>query len=87
VISAIAVGRQPPRPRPARKRRVPKTTGPGAKAHSSVNAEKDATAPMRALRRPITSVRVPMVSAPTVIPSRPTVVTSDALAGVRPQGR
>ena len=83
----MAVGRQPPRPRPARNRSTPKAPGPGANAHSSVNSENEATAPISALRRPTTSVSVPMVRAPIVIPTRPTVVTSDALAGVRPQGR
>src|SRR3712207_4011097 len=81
---AIAVGRQPPRPTPARKRSTPKTVAFGATAHSRVNREKDATAPMRARRRPTRSVSVPMVSAPTIIPTRPTVITAVAPAPVRP---
>ena len=38
--SASAVGRTPPRPRPARNLSRPKIHGFGAKAHSSVRIEK-----------------------------------------------
>ena len=73
---AIAVGRQPPSPSPARKRSTPNTAAFGAKAHSSVKNENAVTAPISALRRPTTSVSVPMVSAPIIIPTRPMVITN-----------
>ena len=75
---AIAVGRQPPRPTPARKRSSAKTVAFGANAHSRVNSENDTTAPMSALRRPTRSVSVPMVSAPTIMPTSPMVTTAVA---------
>jgi hypothetical protein len=73
---AIAVGRQPPSPSPARNRRTPNTTSLGAKAQSRVKNENEITAPISALRRPSRSVSVPMVSAPIIMPTRPMVITN-----------
>jgi hypothetical protein len=81
---AIAVGRHPPRPIPARKRHSPNTKTEGANPHSKVNNEKLATADINALRRPMMSVNAPIVRAPMVMPIRPNVETTDALAASSP---
>ena len=44
VDRAIAVGKQPPSPSPARNLNRPKTHSEGAQAHRAVNIEKLATA-------------------------------------------
>lgn len=84
VTSAIAVGRQPPSPRPAKNRNRPKTNADGATAHSSVNSEKLTTDSSSARRLPMTSVIVPMVSAPIVMPTRPSVDSTVAVPGSSP---
>ena len=52
VTRVIAVGRHPPRPRPARKRNVPNITREVANAHARVNREKMNAAMIMTLRRP-----------------------------------
>jgi hypothetical protein len=85
VTSVIAVGRQPPSPRPARKRSSPNTNADGATAHNAVNTEKAITAEISALRLPITSVIVPMAIAPIVMPTSPNVDATATVPGVSPQ--
>jgi len=82
VTNVIAVGKHPPRPRPARNLNNPSAPAEGANAHSRVNIENDATATSNARRRPIRSVTVPISRAPSIIPTSPTVATAAAVSGV-----
>jgi hypothetical protein len=80
--SAIAVGRHPPSPSPARNLSTPKTSTFGVNAHSNVNTENKVTEKINALRRPMTSVTVPIATAPTIMPTSPTVATALPEPGV-----
>ena len=53
LIIAIAVGRIPPRPSPARKRSSPNTNGFGANAQASVRIENAITVQTTVFRRPM----------------------------------
>ena len=76
VTMEMPVGRQPPRPRPARKRSTPNQRTLGAKAAAKVRTENTITAPISILRRPRRSVSQPIPSAPTIMPNRPAVATA-----------
>ncbi|MEQ4519244.1 hypothetical protein ABLI39_07765 [Pseudarthrobacter sp. B907] len=56
-VKAMAVGITPPRPRPARKRKSPNSSGVGAHAVSSIRREKEAMDTIMIFRRPTMSVR------------------------------
>src|ERR1700712_4344161 len=85
LINANAVGSTPPRPNPARNRRMPNVSGLGANAHSRVSTEKLITVHSMAFRRPIRSLTVPAASAPIMTPTRPITEMTDAEFGFRPQ--
>src|SRR5699024_10444078 len=73
VTMAIAVGRAPPSPTPARKRQSVNRVISEVKASSRVNTENAATEKIITRRRPSLSVRKPMVNAPIIMPTRPRV--------------
>lgn len=56
-VKAMAVGITPPRPRPARKRNSPNSSGVGAHAVNSIRREKEAMDTIMIFRRPTMSVR------------------------------
>src|SRR3954451_15421006 len=85
VTSVMAVGRQPPSPRPAQNRKMPNNSSDGAIEQATVNNENTAAAKIITFRRPRKSVTVPMVIAPMVIPIRPVVAAAVAPAGVMSQ--
>src|SRR4051794_38199576 len=85
LIIAMAVGRMPPRPRPARNRNAPKTNGFGANAQASVSTEKAITVHTAVLRRPMMSVIVPTIAAPIITPMSPTLAIVAPVLGVRCQ--
>jgi|GEM_PF-6265228 len=83
---AAAVGMRPPRPRPARNRKSPKTSGDGATARRDVKKEKLATLKITAFRRPTTSLTAPMESAPIIIPTSPYEAMTPTPEAVSPHG-
>src|SRR6478735_4235507 len=84
-MKASAVGRQAPRPRPARNLRVVNWATFCAKATARVRAEKTAMQLIRVIRRPNLSVSGPTATAPIPTPIRPTVEAVVREASVNPR--
>src|SRR6478609_1853489 len=83
-MNASAVGRQAPRPRPARNRSVVNAPTLGAHAVAIVSTENQATHAIRLRRRPKRSVTGPISVAPIPTPTSPIVDAVGRLASVNP---
>src|SRR5690625_2546015 len=71
VTIEIAVGKQPPRPTPAKNRNRPMTSAFGANAVRAVSNENVKTDHNRRFRRPKRLVTLPEASAPIIMPTSP----------------
>ena len=85
-MKVSAVGRQAPRPRPARNRRIVNWATFWANATARVSTENSAMLLIRAIRRPKRSVSGPMATAPMPTPTRPTVEAMVSAESVKPEG-